>query len=188
MNTTNTLQQEIAEDLFFGQVVIIWARWFLILAGATLVLWNTTETSQLVMGIIPVLMLMGINFFLHGRHVAEQPANDKLVIVSSVLDLIVITGIILIGEANGLESPYFIFYYPIVLAVGFVFPRKISLPYTVLAVVLFAVACFVVDSSFLNDVGLQKSLTHRLITIASMGGLGTFYWRIQRDRLRKITS
>ena len=27
-------EQEAAEDVFFGQSVIIWARWFVILAGA----------------------------------------------------------------------------------------------------------------------------------------------------------
>jgi hypothetical protein len=29
-----------------------------------------------------------------------------------------------------------------------------------------------------------KSLLLRLATMAAMGGLGTFYWRIQRDRRR----
>ena len=33
MQATRTVQQESAEDIFFGQIVIICARWFLILAG-----------------------------------------------------------------------------------------------------------------------------------------------------------
>ena len=28
-----TKAQEAAEDIFFGQIAIIWARWFIILAG-----------------------------------------------------------------------------------------------------------------------------------------------------------
>ena len=36
MSTVGTAEREAAEDVFFGQVVIIWARWFLIVAGAVL--------------------------------------------------------------------------------------------------------------------------------------------------------
>ena len=32
------LQREQAEDIFFGQVVINWARWFVIAAGVVLVM------------------------------------------------------------------------------------------------------------------------------------------------------
>jgi len=36
MDIARTHAKEAAEDIFFGQVVIIWARWFLIAGGAVL--------------------------------------------------------------------------------------------------------------------------------------------------------
>jgi len=45
-----TLEQEAAEDVFFGQVVMIWARWFLIVAGAVFFLWTGARSTQLALG------------------------------------------------------------------------------------------------------------------------------------------
>ena len=36
MQEVRSIPQEAAEDVFFGQVVMIWARWFLIAAGVLL--------------------------------------------------------------------------------------------------------------------------------------------------------
>jgi hypothetical protein len=38
-----SLEQEAAEDVFFGQVVMIWAHWFLIASGAVFFLWTAKE-------------------------------------------------------------------------------------------------------------------------------------------------
>lgn len=184
MQALRTPTQEAAEDIFFGQIVIIWARWFLIFTGIILILWTTSEASQLVRTILPILGLMVMNFFLHGRYLAEKPANQNLLLITSLLDLAIITIVVYFWEPGGLENQFFIFYYPIVLAVSFVFPRPLAVGYTVLALVAYAGASAVADVSVLTDVVNQKLLIHRLVTIAAMGGLGTFYWRIQRDRRR----
>ncbi|MDP9370349.1 MAG: hypothetical protein M3Q03_19105 [Chloroflexota bacterium] len=36
---------EAAEDIFFGQIVIIWARWFVVLAATVLTLWTSTSSN-----------------------------------------------------------------------------------------------------------------------------------------------
>ena len=41
MSKPRSLAQESAEDIFFGQIAIIWARWFLIAAGAIIALVQT---------------------------------------------------------------------------------------------------------------------------------------------------
>ena len=63
-----TQAQEASEDIFFGQVVMNWARWFVIAAGVILALWTTDNEMDLVVGVIPVVALMAMNFYLHGRH------------------------------------------------------------------------------------------------------------------------
>ena len=54
MREMRTVAQEAAEDVFFGQVVMIWARWFLIAAGIILALWTVEDKNQVVLGVIPV--------------------------------------------------------------------------------------------------------------------------------------
>ena len=46
------LEQEAAEDIFFGQVVTIWARWFLIAAGTIFFLWTAQKSTQIALGIL----------------------------------------------------------------------------------------------------------------------------------------
>jgi len=179
-----SLEQEAAEDVFFGQVVMIWARWFLIVAGAVFFLWTAERSSQLALGVVPIVVLILINFYLHGRYLLERPSNPKLITVASLFDLGLISSIILVwggGDgATGLASPFFVFYYPVLLAFAFVMPRAATVAFTALAAGIYAAICFGDVSSLTS----AKVLVLRLVTMAAMGGLGTYYWRIQRDRRR----
>ena len=185
MQETRTPAQEAAEDLFFGHVVIIWARWFVILAGTILILWSATTTAEISFRILFVVALMAINFFLHGRYLMERPANRALLTVVSLIDVAIVTGIVWTWQGQGgIASPFFVFYYPVLLAFGLVFPPAVAAAYTVVALVAYVLAAFLADPSFVTDVGQLKALLLRLITLASVGGLATFYWRIQRGRRR----
>ena len=176
--------KEAAEDVFFGQVVIIWARWFMIVAGAVLALWTTQKSSGLAVAVVPIAALMVMNFYLHGRYLTERPSNELQIAAASLLDLAVITCLVLFWHGphvgSGLASPFVVFYYPMLLAFAFVLPRRLAVGYTSLAVSLYAFACLPNVHTAVD----AKSLLLRLTTMAAMCGLGTFYWRIQRDRRR----
>ena len=183
MKETRTAEQEAAEDVFFGQVVINWARWFVIASAAVFVLMTATDTTNLIVGIVPVVALMAINFYLHGRFLAERPANRALVMVTSLADIALITTVVLLWPgARGLDSPFFIMYYPVVLAFAFVMPYRLTAVYTLVALVAYAGAC-VLSAPLLDAAGAEILVT-RLLTVATMGALGAYYWRIQRDRRR----
>ena len=47
MREIRTVAQEAAEDIYFGQLVMIWARWFLIAAGVILALWNVEDSGEM---------------------------------------------------------------------------------------------------------------------------------------------
>src|SRR5207237_8664330 len=81
-----TAAQADQEDVFFGQTVIMWARWSVIVAGIMLVLWTSTNVSLLTQTMPFFLVLMAVNFFLHGRYVMGSPLNRTIQTVGSVTD------------------------------------------------------------------------------------------------------
>lgn len=182
MQTGRTAEQEAAEDVFFGQVVIIWARWFVIGAVAIMTLWNATTVEDITINTLLIGGLMAVNFFLHGRYMMEKPVNRTVLIAVSVLDIAVVSAIVFAGTAPG--SEHFVFYYPFLVAVAFVLPPRISIPYTVLALAAYATVAFVTYAAYEIPfaVGDLKLLVVRMITLAAVGGLGMYYWRLQRGR------
>jgi hypothetical protein len=186
MQSQRNSAQETAEDIFFGQLVIIYARWFVIIAMVILALWSTSSVNQLVGAVVFIVPLMVINFFVHGRYLMERPVNKMLLTILSAVDILVVTLLILFWPAaRGLQSQFYIFYYPFILAFAFVSMARNSIIYTIFTLVLYTAACFIYSSSAaLESIWLER-LTIRLITMAAMGLLGAYYWRIQRVRLRE---
>jgi hypothetical protein len=182
-------EQAALEDIFFGQSVILWARWSVILAGAVLVLWTSSTVDQLTRTFPFFLALMAMNFFLHGRYVMGRPLNRTVVVAASIADLVLITAIVVFWPGPiGLNNQFFVLYYPVVFAFALVFPRAIEAAYTVLAIVAYATVCIALGTvSFANGALDLKVLLMRLIVIAAMGFLGNYYFRIQRDRLRRVS-
>jgi hypothetical protein len=181
-----TSEQAAAEDIFFGQSVILWARWGVILAGTVLVLWTSTSIGQLTRTFPYFLALMAMNFFLHGRYVMGSPLNRLVVILASLIDLVLITAIVVFWPGPvGLKSQFFVLYFPVVFAFALVFSRLIEAAYTVTCMLAYAGACFATGTvSTANSGDDYKVLVMRLIIIAAMGFLGNYYFRIQRQRLR----
>jgi len=191
MKEVRTADQAAAEDIFFGQTVILWARWSVIVAGIVLVLWTSGTVEQLTRTIPFFLALMAMNFFLHGRFVMGSPLNRTVVIASSIVDLVMISAIVGLwpGGQDGLKSPFFVLYYPVVFAFALVLPRTIEAAYTVFAILVYTAVCFFTGTMSLgNGAEDYKQLVMRLIVMAAMGFLGNYYFRIQRDRLRRATA
>jgi hypothetical protein len=181
-----TAKQAEQEDLFFGQSVILWARWSVIVAGIVLVLWTSTDVALLTRTMPFFLVLMAVNFFLHGRYVMGSPLNRLVVMAASAVDLVLITAIVVFWPgAPGLQNQFFVLYFPVVFAFALVFPRKIEATYTAVAIVAYAATCFVTGTMHTeND---YKVLVMRAIVIAALGFLGNYYFRIQRDRLARLS-
>jgi hypothetical protein len=184
MSTSSQINQEAAEDLFFGQTVIIWARWFIIAGSAMTTLWTARTIGAITINVLLVVALMALNFFLHARYLVERPVNRALLIGVSALDLLLIGATVATWQNQiGLTSPFFILFYPAVLAFAFVFPPRLTALYTSGALLLYSGICLLTNGPLLSVDDL-KLLVMRLITLAAMGGLGTYYWRIQRGRRR----
>ena len=189
MQEIRTAAQEAAEDIFFGQSVIVWARWFVIIAATILVLFTTSDLNEMIGAVLLVVPLIAINFFVHGRYMMEKPANRLLLLVLSLLDLVIIALIVLVWQSErGLYSPFFIFFYPVLLAFAFVFPIRLSAIYTGLALIAFTGVCLIGganDATFDWTSGNMEQLVIRLVTMAATAVLAMFYYRIQRTRRRQ---
>ncbi|HLZ96031.1 MAG TPA: hypothetical protein VKT20_11940 [Candidatus Dormibacteraeota bacterium] len=183
-----TADQANLEDLFFGQTVILWARWSVIVAGIVLVLWTSTTVTHLTQTVPFFLALMAMNFFLHGRYVMGSPLNRVAVMVASFVDLVLITAIVALWPgSHGLDNQFFVLYFPVVFAFALVFTRQIEAAYTVIAIVAYAAACLLTGTVHLDLGNDVKVLVMRAIVIAAMGFLGNYYFRIQRDRLARAS-
>jgi len=187
MRELRTTEQEAAEDVFFGQLVIIYARWFFYVAMTILVLWSSTTLDQMVIGIALVVPLIALNFFVHGRYLMEKPANRLLLIILGIIDAAVITLIVIFWPgAKGMYSQFYVFYYPIILAFAFVFPGRLSFVYTAFTLALYGITCVLLTPSFLADMAEIERLVLRMVTMAATGMIGIYYYRIQRQRRRQI--
>jgi len=185
MQATMTRKQEAVEDIFFGQIVLIWARWFVIAGAGIFALWTASSVNQLTIAILLIAVMMGINFFVHGRYLMEKPINHYLLLALSFVDMAIITLILVAWPSQrGLASFLFVLYYPMLTAFAFVFRPEFTAVYTIITLTAYIIACLIGDSSFVADPSQVELLIMRLITLASMGGLATYYWRIQRERRR----
>jgi hypothetical protein len=186
MQLTFDERREAQDDLFHGQLVIIVARWFLILAGVVLALWSADHVAEITVPIVLMILLMGMNFYLHARYLLQQPVNALVVYLTSAVDLIIVT-LIVIGWTHGhpgLPSPFFIFLYPTLLGFALVFPPRITMVYVALTVAVYVAIVFL--GSGVGDLADQKTLLQRMVTLLATAGLGTYFWRIQRARRRRV--
>ena len=180
MRYIRTREQEAAEDIFFGQLAIIWARWWVIASLIVLILWSATDVVRMTIGMLLAVALMAVNFFLHGAYAMERPRNERMIKVVSVLDLIAVTGAIVTVAGHGVFSPLFVLYYPLILAFALVFPFRTSIGYTALAMLSYLAVC----APSIHSPNDLKIFVMRVVTLVATGALASFYWRIQRDRRR----
>lgn len=166
---------EAQEDIFHGQIVCLLARWVVIAGAIFLALYQATSIGQMQRNLIPLLLLVAANFFLHARYMMGLPANGLLLQLASALDLAVITALVLAGHPD-----FFVFYYPVTLAFALVFVRRVTLLFAGVAGVL----CTLLFLPGLHWNGDEETLAIRLVTLVGSALLATMYWRLQRDRRR----
>jgi hypothetical protein len=167
-------------DLAHGQIVIVAARWILVIVGLALALWAPDAIGQLRVQILVLLALAVANFYLHAQVLMRRPAIDMVTYAASAADIAVITSIILVE--GGFDSNIYVFYFPAILAFSVAFPTVMTALYTVGATFLYAVICL--GSLAFNDTFEADSqvLITRLLMLVAIAVCGNQYWRIERER------
>ena len=177
---------EAQQDVFYGQIVFIWARWIIIVSTLFLILRNARSVADIQLPMIPLVLLIAANFFVHGRFVMRRPANAILLTIATTIDFVFITVIILIGAggSTGIANPFFVLYYPVLLAYSLVFRRRRTLMMASILIIVYLLICLLIPPrvSIANED--EKVLAVRIVMLLVTALLGTMYWRIQRRRRR----
>lgn len=157
---------------YLDEMLPLTVRWSVIVSTLAVVLWTATDESVLPARILPIMALMAVNFYLHGRYVAGRTSGLALPAFATLLDLALITGFILMGpEPQGIQSPFFVLYYPVVLASALAFPLSLSVGITLVSAAVYAVACALAGGSLPAAADLG-ALVERIIILAAVGALG----------------
>ena len=167
---------EAQEDIFYGQIVCLAARWCVIAGAIFLALYHANDVASMEKALIPLLILVAANFFLQARYVMRLPANALLLHVGSFFDLAVITVLIITHHPD-----LFVFYYPVALAYALVFVRKLTLIFTAVLGIGYTTVSLLLPPGIAFN-GDEETLAIRLVTLLGTTLLATLYWRIQRSR------
>jgi hypothetical protein len=177
------------DDLAHGQVVIVTARWIMVLAGLLFALWNPSPIGQLRIQLIVILLIAVGNFYLHAQLLMRKPTLGIVAYGASAADIAAITFLIVLSD--GFASNAFTFYFPAVLAFSvafstwrtFTFTGTVLLLYTLggLVKLFWTIRLSIALSAIEAD--LQVVIV-RLLMLAAVATCGNLYWRIERERRR----
>ena len=166
-----------ADDLTYGQGVIIAARWILVVAGLMLAFWNPGGIVELRFQIVLVLGLSVANFYLHSQVLMGKPSIPAVVLGASAADIAVIS--LIVATQGGFASNLYVFYFPALLALSVTFRTRVTV---VFAAVTVAVYAAIASLAMPADDG--QVLVTRLLILAAVAVCGNLYWMIERDRRR----
>ena len=173
--------------------VSVWARWFIALVSAFEIayrpgFWYPDDWGYVLL-MVPLVALNGL---VHFRLRTNRPVTWRWMLLLSAMDIALATSSISVGP--GFDSYVFVAYYPALALFAVVFTSlRLSLAWTTMTAVAYALVCWRVGAGLDIDAGDEKVLLGRL---AAMYGLVlcvsliTRFERIRRqaavDRERKV--
>ena len=161
------------DDLLHGHSIIIAARWMLVAVGLMLVLYRPQSATDLTIGVLSILGIAVINFWLHTRPLTNRPTEPSWAYLASAADIGVISALMLLrGSVSGNT---YAFYYPAVVGYSLVFPSAVS-------VLLSGAMLGFVYLTGVSDALDERVLVARLLTLAATAFIGWRYRRVEEQR------
>jgi hypothetical protein len=165
-----------------GQLVILTARWVLVLSGIVLTLLNPDFFDPASFGALRfqlagLLALAAANFFLCVQVLLKRQTLEVVTYAASLFDLLLISGLVILR--GGFDSNIYVFYFPALLALSVAFPLVITLA---LAGGVAALYGFIGLLS-LNDLATDLPLLFiRVLLLAGVAFIGAQFSRIEAQR------
>ncbi len=166
-----------------GQMVIIVARWVLVLASLVLILLDASAVSKTVFRFeLSVVLLLAVsNFYLVAQVLTKRRTLPGVVYGMGLADLIVITLIII--AQGGFHSNVYTFYFPAILAFSVAMPAVVLWGYVGLTIGVYSLISLLDFSLTATD---YQTLLIRLIMLVAVAVCGSYFARLERDRHQKI--
>ena len=177
------VDETVEDDLRYGLIVIIWARWSIVIFAFILRLYRATEIPMLVITIIGLLAVALINFALHVRILSKQAPKIRWVYLASIADMCLIS--LITGLEGGLNTHIFLYYYPAVLGFALVFPGKITTWLTIGVMVLYYGICLFFSEPPMKFDGDEAILIFRLMSLLGVAVVGNRYRFVEGQRRAK---
>jgi hypothetical protein len=178
-NAVRPARRQLSESLADGQIVIISARWLLVLAALLLTLWSPGPDALSDIRLrVPVLLALAVaNFYLHAQVLMRRPVAADVIYAASAADIIVIT--LLLLAQGGFDAPLYIFYFPAILAFSVAFPAVLTAGFT--ALLIFLYSCISLPGALAQTDGLPV-LIMRLLMLGAVAVCGQLYQQVEQRR------
>lgn len=165
-----------------GQMVIIIARFVLVLVSMFLILADTESVSFNVIRfeIMVVLLLAVSNFALVAQVLTKRKTMDMVLYAMSLADLAVISIVIIVQ--GGFQSDVYIFYFPAMLAFALAFPMLELYMFLGGTVCLYGFISMVTMES-VDDI---QTLLVRILMLTAVAGCANYFAQIERNRRNVI--
>ncbi len=170
------------DDIAAGQIVIITARWILILAAWVLTLWEPEQTSvwELRLAIVLLMSYSTLNFFLTIQWVNRGKILAQTALMTSMADLALIT---VLAAVLGAGNVY-VFYLPALLALSVTFPRSVTAACTTVVIVVYGLIALDKAGAFVSTAEAQTIFT-RLFVLAAVAFCGALYRGLESERRQR---
>jgi hypothetical protein len=166
-----------------GEIILVTARWVLIVVGIVLALNAPPSLVSLQVSIGGMLILAAVNFTLHTNLVMKHPASRTILSWTSAGDVVAISAIIAI--TGGYNAYAFVFFYPAILAFSLALPLRVTAYLTVTIVGLYATVVVLVSADDLQDQPqvIVSTLIVRLLTFVAVMAAANMYRWVEYRRL-----
>ena len=165
-----------------GQIVIIIARWVLVLTSLFLILADTTSVTfnTIRFEIMVVLLLAVSNFYLVAQVLTKRKTLDMVIYGMSLADLAVIS--IVVAIQGGFSSNVYTFYFPAMLAFSLAFPMLELYLYFSATIGIYSLICLLT----IHNVDDIQTLLVRVLMLTAIAVCGSHFAEIERNRRNAI--
>ena len=173
--------------------VSVWGRWFIAVVSAFEIAYRPGFWYPDGWGYVLLMVpLVALNGLVHVRLLANRPVTWRWMLLLSAMDIALATSSISVGP--GFDSYVFVAYYPALALFAVVFTSLwLSLAWTTMTAVVYALVCWRVGAGLDLDAGDEKVLLGRLAAMYALVlcvSLITRFERMRRqtavDRERKV--
>ncbi len=167
--------------------VAVVVRWVLLLAWLAMIHYRLDDRGSSWVALnIMAIGLAALNAYMTIQILRRQPITWRHGLALSIGDLSIITvGLFIRG---GFQNDFFVFYYPAMLGISLMFPRRVSFGMLAIIMALYVIMALTISPTLNTERAQEKLLFVRLIVMAGIVVAGTLITSWERTRRREAVA